>query len=228
MKIRLMLGRFQILIAVMTVLVSGCPEGGATQMEEARRTNSVQNACSQSQAVIDIGIGWTVDEARERSPELAHISPALANWAPAAYVHKPARVKLEGSIPFEVSCPHMVVITPKNGRVVGVDIDLPPTSDLDVAMKLMGEWHHKFESMKLDPPPSESARYVDTFEEARLVLQKINSLTGVTGDSTGSWRCGSEVVGTGIEKRNVGSLNQPRYIYVVQLSVADVSTWTSR
>lgn len=225
MRNQSMLGQLRATLLVMTLLSSGCSAGGTTTVQQTRATNGIQSACSQSHAVIDIGIGWTIDEARERSPALAHISPALANWSPAAYVHVPKGIRLEGSIPFEISCPHMVVITTRNGRIMGVDIDLTPTSDLDTAMKLMGEWHSKFESLKLDPPPPESARYVDTFDEARFVLNKINSPSGVTGDSTGSWRRGSEVVGTGIEKRNIGQPNQPKYIYVVQLSVSDISTW---
>jgi hypothetical protein len=139
-------------------------------MQKMHATSGSGGACGQSHAVIDIGIGWTIEEASERSPALARIAPALANWAPAAYVYEPERVKLEGAIPLEIPCPHMVVVTPKDGRVSGVDIDLTRTDNLDAAMKLMSEWHSKFESMKLDPPPAASAsldnhlrRYVNFF-----------------------------------------------------------------
>lgn len=197
-------------------------------MEQARGSNNGSNECGQSHAVIDIGIGWTIEEARAHSPALAHITPALANWAPSAYVYEPERVKLEGSIPFEVSCPHMVVVTPRNGRVLGVDIDLTPTDDLDTAIKLMAEWHSKFESMKLDPSPAASARLDKSPEQVREFFKTINNPEGPIGGSTGSWRRGSEVVGTGIEKRNIGSINIPKYIYVVELNVSDVSMWINK
>lgn len=196
-------------------------------MQQTRVTSGSGTACGQSHAVIDIGIGWTIEEARARSPALAHIAPALANWAPTAYVYEPERVKLEGAIPLEIPCPHMVVVTPENGRVSGVDIDLTPTDNLDAAMKLMGQWYDRFKSMKLDPPPAASARLDKSPAQVREFFRSQGTLSpfGPIGGSIGSWCRGQEVIGVGIEKRNIGSINQPRYIYVVGLSVSDVSMW---
>lgn len=194
-------------------------------MQKMNATSGSGGACGQSQAVIDIGIGWTTEEARTRSPALAHIKPALANWAPAAYVYKPERVKLEGSIPLEIPCPHMVVVTPMSGRVLGIEIDMTPTSDLDAAMKLMETWHSKFESMQLDRPPARLSDSDQSPEELRAFFHMVDARDGPIGGDTGSWRRGSEVVSIGIEKRNIGSINQPRYVYVVDLSVSDVSMW---
>jgi hypothetical protein len=208
----------------------GCSAGGTPSASSAQATNSGKATCSQSHAVIDIGIGWTIEEARAHSPALAHIAAAPANWAPAAYVYAPERVKLEGAIPLEIPCPHMVVVTPKDGRVSGVDIDLTPTDNLDAAMKLMGEWHRKFESMKLDPPPAASARLDESPAQVREFFRSQGTLSpfGPIGGSIGSWCRGQEVIGVGIEKRNIGSIKQPRYIYVVELNISDVSMWISK
>ncbi len=162
-----MLGPCFVAVVATTVLMFGCLARGTPSVKQAL---NIQGACSQVRGVMDIGVGWTVDEAQKRSPVLAHITPALANRAPTACVYEPERVELEGAIPFEVPCPHLVVMTPEHGRIVGIDIDLTPTSDLDAAMKPMGEWHGKFESMKLDPPPPESARFVTTLERMNQVL----------------------------------------------------------
>lgn len=230
MKNHLAAGLLRVVLVAVALLGFGCSAGGAVTMQKMNVTSGSGGACGQSHAVIDIGIGWTIEEASERSPALAHITPALANWAPAAYVYEPERVKLEGAIPLEIPCPHMVVVTPKDGRVSGVDIDLTPTDNLDAAMKLMSEWHSKFESMKLDPPPAASARLDKSPAQVREFFRSQGTLSPFApiGGSIGSWCLGQEVIGVGIEKRNIGSINQPRYIYVVELSVSDISAWIGK
>lgn len=183
--------------------------------------------CNKTGAIIEVAVGWTLAEAEKRSPSLARTETPGFDSGLSAYVSKPSLFKYVGAVPFEILCPHMASVMPKDGRVVDVEVGFVAVDpyDFDQAMELMETWRDKFAAMNLDAPSDAMRRNVVSPEEVRSFfhLKSILNLSPI-GKSVGSWRSGSEIIGLGIERWNVSPMNlPPKYMYVVGINVSDQS-----
>lgn len=196
--------------------------------EQAVAADEVHNTgCDKTGAAIEVATGWTLVQAQARSPALANTQTPGFDAGLSAFVSKPASFKYVGGVPFEISCPHMVSVTPRNGRVGAVQVGFVASDpyDLDQAIDLMVIWRNTFDAMHLDAPPDLVKRDVVSIEQARSFfhLKTILNLSPI-GQSLGVWRRGTEIVSVGIERWNVAPMNLPaKFMYVVEINVSDGS-----
>lgn len=216
-----------ILLATISVFFLATSDG-AREVRDSKAVAGRRVHCGHAPASINVSIGMSVAEASKHSPAFEHIKDPLAKWAPAAYLYEPTGVKVGGEIPISIDCPYLVIITPQDGRVQSVDIELRPVHSLDAGMALLGQWYKRLGAMGLAPPPPQLAGVVSSFEMARADFAEPVLAGGLFGDTVGAWRRGSEVISLSMEKREVGAVGHPKLIYVVELSVSDVSVWLGR
>ncbi|WP_445145082.1 hypothetical protein [Dyella sp. Tek66A03] len=179
--------------------------------------------------VIEVATGWSIDLAKKRSPALALTETPGFDVGLSAYVYRPGVLKYVGGTQFTVTCPHMVSVTPKNGKVGAITIQVAANDpyDFEQAMKLMAAWRDKFAAMGLDSPSESASRTVEPFDAVApfFHLPAVQDLSPI-GKSTGAWQGRDEIIFLGIERMNVAPLNQPhKFIYVVEISVDDKVLW---
>ena len=214
--------RSLVLLTVLALALSVALVFGTAIYSPRVHSRAEPHACSNGPA-IEVAIGWSLDLANKRSPALAMTETPGFNAGLSAYIDKPSSLKYLGKTGFVVSCPLMISVMPKAGKVGAVEVDMV-TSDpynLDSSMNLMAHWRDKFVSMNLSAAPQRFSRNVEPFDSVAPFFRQFLNLSPI-GKSTGAWENNNEIIALGIERWNTAPMNQPiKFMYVVEISVQE-------
>jgi hypothetical protein len=185
---------------------------------------AAQDGCRKSGAVINVAVGWTVEQAERQSVALTKPQTPGLNAGLSSYVYQPALLGYQGEVPMQFRCPRMVSVSQKDGLISGVEVylDSDNPSSLDKAMDLAASWGKKFDGMNFENLSTEKYENVTTPREVVKFFRLIDSPLSMTaGKVLGVWRKKGERFSVGVERWNIASnFVKPNYIYVAEIVIS--------